>query len=137
MNKQILVIDDSENIHPLIKAILSGEPVDIHCAVEATHGLVLASSIIPDLILLDVDMPGIDGFEVCRLLKADPLTARCPVTFLTAHSRTEDKVQGFKLGAMDYVTKPFNPAQLLAHVRAALKNRRAITTMEPQARPGR
>jgi diguanylate cyclase (GGDEF)-like protein len=134
MNQQILVIDDAEKIHPLIKAILSQEPVDIHSAIDPNHGLVLASSMIPDLILLDVDMPGMDGFEVCRKLKADPLTAHCPVIFLTSHSLAEEKVHGFKLGAMDYVTKPFNPAELLARVRASLKNRRVIRTLEAQAR---
>jgi diguanylate cyclase (GGDEF)-like protein len=134
MNQQILVIDDSEKIHPLMKAILSQETVDIHSAIDPSHGLVLASSIIPDLILLDVDMPGLDGFEVCRQLKADPLTAQCPVIFLTSHLLAEEKVRGFKLGAMDYVTKPFNPAELLARVRASLKNRRVIRTLESQAR---
>jgi diguanylate cyclase (GGDEF)-like protein len=134
MNQQILVIDDSEKIHPLIKAILAREPADIHGAFDPGHGLVLASSIIPDLVLLDVDMPGMNGFEVCKLLKANPQTADCPVIFLTSHSQANEKVHGFELGAMDYVTKPFNHAELLARVRASLKNSRAIRTLESQAR---
>jgi diguanylate cyclase (GGDEF)-like protein len=134
MNQQILLVDDAEKIHPLVRAILAGEPADIHSALDPDQGLMLASSIIPDLILLDVDMPGMDGFELCRKLKATPQTAECPVIFLTSHAQAQEKVHGFKLGAMDYVTKPFNHAELLARVRASLQTRRVIRTLESQAR---
>ena len=70
----------------------------------------------PSLILLDVMMPGIDGFEVCRRLKADPETAHIAVVFLTALDRTEDKVRGFSVGAVDYVAKPFQPEEVIARV---------------------
>src|SRR5580704_4839639 len=86
MNQQILVIDDSDKIPPLVKAILADEPVDIQSATDPKYGLVLAASIHPDLILLDVDMPGMDGFETCKRLKADPVTADVPIMFLTSMS---------------------------------------------------
>src|SRR5580704_16719886 len=100
MNQQILVIDDSEKIHPLVKAILAGEPVDVQSATDPKYGLVLAASIRPDLILMDVDMPGMSGFEACRALKSDPATADLPVMFLTSVSSTKEKVHGFGLGAV-------------------------------------
>jgi len=133
MNQQILVLDDSEKIHPLIKAILAEDPVDIHSATDPNYGLILAASVVPDLILLDVDMPGMDGFEVCKHLKADPATAKCPIIFLTSHSAVKEKVRGFGLGAVDYVTKPFNRAELLARVRASLRNNQVIRSLEATA----
>jgi diguanylate cyclase (GGDEF)-like protein len=133
MNHQILIIDDAQKIHPLIKAILAREPVDVHCATDPNHGLILAASILPDLILLDVQMPEMDGFEVCRQLKADPTTAKCPIIFLTSRSETKEKVHGFGLGAMDYITKPFNAAELVARVRSSLKTNRVIRSLEETA----
>lgn len=129
MKQQILVIDDSLKIHQLVEAILATEPVEITYSKEASLGLVLAASKQPDLILLDIDMPGIDGFEACRRLKADPITADCPVIFLTAHAATPEKVYGFDLGAIDYVTKPFVADELRARVRAALQTQTAIRTL--------
>lgn len=133
MTHQILVIDDSLKIHQLIDAILSTEAVSITYAKEASIGLVLAASNRPDLILLDIDMPGIDGFEACKRLKADPATADCPVIFLTAHAASPEKVYGFELGAIDYVTKPFVADELRARVRAALHTQSAIRTLEQTA----
>jgi len=133
MNEQVLLIDDSRDIHPLVKAILSEEPVDVSSATDAKYGLTLAASVRPDLILLDVDMPGMDGFEVCKQIKSNPATAACPIIFLTAHSQSNEKVHGFALGAVDYVTKPFNPSELVARVRSSLRTRHAIRSLEEQA----
>lgn len=133
MSQQILVIDDSEKIHALIKVILADEPVDVQSATDPKYGLVLAASIVPDLILLDVDMPGMNGFETCRQLKADPATADVPVIFLTSLSAVKEKVQGFSLGAVDYVTKPFNPAELTARVRASLRTKHVMRSLEEKA----
>lgn len=133
MNQQILVIDDSEKIHKLVKAILAQEPVEVHCATDPNYGLVLAGSIRPDLILLDVDMPGTDGFEACKQLKTDPATADCPVIFLTSISEVKEKVRGFGLGAMDYITKPFNAAELVARVRRSLRTTQVIRSLESQS----
>lgn len=83
----------------------------------------LALTINPDVILLDVQMPNPNGFEVCRRLKDNPSLSNIPVIFLTGVSSTEEKVRGLNLGAIDYVTKPFDDAELRAQVRAALRNK--------------
>ncbi|HZK79992.1 MAG TPA: diguanylate cyclase, partial [Humisphaera sp.] len=133
MQQQILVIDDSKTIHPLVKVILSDEPVEVHSAMDAKYGMVLAASTRPDLILLDVDMPGMDGFEACKQLKADPATANVPIIFLTSHATVAEKVRGLGLGAIDYVTKPFNRAELMARVRASLRTNQSIRALEEKA----
>ncbi len=130
MNQQILVIDDSEIIHPLVKTILAEEAADVHSATDPGVGLTLAATICPDLILLDIDMPGMDGFEVCKRLKANPATTKCAVIFLTSHSAANEKVRGFGLGAADYVTKPFNRSELLARVRASLRTTQVLRSLE-------
>ena len=133
MNWQLLVIDDSPKIHTLVRAVLAKDPVDVHTAADPRHGLVLAASLRPDLILLDIDMPEIDGFETARRLRADAGSAECPIIFLTAHGDAAEKVKGFGLGAVDYVTKPFNAAELCMRVRASLKTRRTIRGLEQSA----
>jgi diguanylate cyclase (GGDEF)-like protein len=133
MQRQILVIDDSKPIHTLIKALLVDDPVDIHSATDAAYGLVLAASVHPDLILLDVDMPGTNGFDACRQLKANPETANIPVIFLTALSSVEEKVRGLELGAVDYITKPFNAAELHVRVRGSLRTSHLIHLLEAKA----
>ena len=124
MPQTVLVIDDTPAIHALLRARLKWEGVALAHATDADAGFELARSSPPDLILLDVEMPGTDGFELCRRLKAEPATALVPVVFLTAASSVETKVRGFELGAIDYVTKPFEPAELQARVRAALRTKR-------------
>lgn len=124
MRPTLLAIDDSPDIHQLLAARLKPEQVVLHSATEGEEGLALALRLRPDLILLDVDMPNISGFELCQRLKADPLTAAIPVIFLTGAGEVDAKVRGFDLGAVDYVTKPFEPAELRARVRAALRTKR-------------
>ena len=133
MKQQILVIDDSKQIHSLVGGILAEEAVDIQYAFEGEYGLTLAKSVRPDVILLDVEMPGMDGYETCRQLKTDPELFNIPVIFLTALSTTDDKVRGLELGATDYITKPFSPSELLARVRAALRSHRAVQMLEQHA----
>ncbi|MGD0462248.1 MAG: diguanylate cyclase [Tepidisphaeraceae bacterium] len=133
MHQQILLIDDSKLIHPLVTSLLANEPVTIHSALDAEYGLALAASLRPDLILLDVEMPGVDGFETCRRLKADPATASLPIIFLTARTATEEMVCGLNLGANDYVTKPFKLSELLSRVRAALRTSHLIRLLEEKA----
>lgn len=120
----ILVIDDSPEIHALLDVRLRPEGLRLEHASGALEGLSKATTLVPDLILLDVEMPGMSGMEVCSRLKADPLTSMIPVIFLTGAEAVEVKVRGFDLGAVDYVTKPFNPAELRARVRAALRIKR-------------
>jgi two-component system, cell cycle response regulator len=124
MSQCVLAIDDSPDVHRLLDVRLRPEGLVLHHALDAELGLKMAHDIRPDLILLDVDLPHFTGFEVCQKLKEDPITAQIPVIFLTGASEVYAKVQGFDLGAVDYVTKPFEPAELRARVRAALRTKR-------------
>ena len=120
----VLAIDDSQDIHDLLEVRLRPEEVTLHHALTAEDGLRMARELRPDLVLLDVDMPMMTGFEVCRRLKADLNTASTPIIFLSAATATHSKVSGFDVGGIDYVTKPFDPAELRARVRAALRTKR-------------
>jgi two-component system, cell cycle response regulator len=134
MNRQtILVIDDSPDTHTLLGLRLSSEAADLHAAHDGKSGLLMAGALKPDLILLDVNMPDLSGFDVCRALKSDPATSSIPVIFLTGTSDTLAKVEGFDLGAVDYVTKPFEPAELRARVRAALRTKRYVDLLASRA----
>jgi len=124
MSQRVLAIDDSPDVHRLLDVRLRPEGLVLHHALDAEQGLAMALDLRPDLILLDVDLPLITGFEVCQRLKGNPATAQIPVIFLTGASEVYSKVQGFDLGAADYVTKPFDPAELRARVRSALRAKR-------------
>lgn len=123
MPQKILIIDDSPAIHALLRARLKDEPVALFSANSGEEGLSMAAAQTPDLILLDVEMPAPDGFEVCRRLKLDSNLAQIPVIFLTGAASSEEKIRGLELGAVDYITKPFDPAELRARVRAALRTK--------------
>ena len=133
MQQQILLIDDTKAIHALVTALLGEDQVTIHSAYDAQFGLILAASLRPDLILLDVEMPGVDGYETCRRLKADPATASLPIIFLTARATTEEIVRGLELGANDYVTKPFKLSELQSRVHAVLRTSHLIRLLESKA----
>ena len=124
----ILVVDDA----PLNIAMIAGLLKDKFKIKVATHGekaIALANGVEPpDLILLDIMMPEMDGYEVCRRLKADPKTAEIPIIFLTAKSDTVDEEAGFALGGVDYIQKPFSPALVLARISTQLSLRRAVDT---------
>jgi diguanylate cyclase (GGDEF)-like protein/PAS domain S-box-containing protein len=128
--QKVLIIDDSEMIHGLVKARLKDEPVELLFAADGVRGLEVARAHAPDVILLDVDMPEPDGFEVCRRLKADPLTREIAVIFLTGASSTQQKLMGLELGAVDYVVKPFDPAELRARVKASLRTRQLLNSLQ-------
>lgn len=128
MSKTVLIVDDSIPVHKLVKTHLEADPLVLHSAYDGESGLAAAASLRPDLILLDVDMQSLDGFEVCRRLKAHSSTAVIPVIFLTADSILTDKVRGLDLGAADYITKPFKPEELRARVRSALRARHELDT---------
>lgn len=120
--RKILLIDDSSNNIELLFDMLSDE-YEIFFATNGPKGLELAAAKLPDLILLDIVMPVMDGFEVCQQLKADEQTATIPVMFLTAENQVDTIIKGFETGIVDYVTKPFNSAELYArvHTQIALK----------------
>jgi len=124
VSQTVLAIDDSQDVHRLLEVRLRPEGLILHHALDAAEGLAKAIELRPDLILLDVDLPLVTGFEVCQKLKDNPATANIPIIFLTGAAETYTKVQGFDLGAVDYVLKPFEPAELRARVRAALRTKR-------------
>ena len=116
----ILVVDDTPDNLSLVSGLLK-ETYKVKVANNGERGLkIAAADDAPDLILLDIMMPGIDGYEVCRLLKEDPKTADIPVIFLTAKAQAEDEQMGLNLGAVDYITKPISPPILLARVKTQL-----------------
>jgi two-component system OmpR family response regulator len=116
---RLLVVDDEPNILELLSASLRFAGFDVATASNGTDALAVASSFQPDLLLLDVMMPGLDGFDVVRALRGDD--SRTPVLFLTARDSTEDKVTGLTLGGDDYVTKPFSLEEVIARVRTVLR----------------
>lgn len=117
---RILVVDDTLRNIQILDAILEKEGYRINVATNGPQALEIVKRARPHLILLDVMMPEMDGFEVCRRLKADETSRDIPVIFLTARTETEDLVEGFEVGAVDYVTKPFNSTELLVRVRTHL-----------------
>ncbi len=134
MAQTVLIVDDSADIHQLVSARLNSEGVTLFNARDATEGLQITRAQLPDLILLDLDMPGIDGLTLCRQLKEDPDLAPIPVIFLTGTLDVATKVQAFELGAVDYVTKPFDAIELKARVRAALRTKRYHDLLTTKAR---
>lgn len=115
----ILIVDDTEtNIDILID--IFGEEYDVAVAMDGEGALEAVDEDTPDLILLDIMMPGIDGFEVCRRLKDNPDTDSIPVIFLSALSEDEEKQKGFDLGAVDFITKPFDPTEIQTKVKQHL-----------------
>lgn len=117
---KILVVDDEPANLNLMRQILKGD-YDLSFAKSGADAFANLQKQVPDLILLDVMMPGMDGYEVCQKIKADPRTSHVPVIFCTAMSEEGDEIRGFKLGASDYVTKPVRPAVVLARVQTHLK----------------
>jgi len=118
---QILIVDDTPASLKLLSDLLKNEGFDVRPALSGELALEAVRSQTPDLILLDIMMPVIDGFTVCRRLKADPHTCHIPVLFISAISEPQEILQGFELGAVDYVTKPFRREELLARVRTHLE----------------
>lgn len=118
--KKILIIDDTELMVQMIADILAGEGYDVVSANNGTDGIRMEMTHKPDLVLLDVIMPGLDGFEVCRLLRQDESNNLMPIIMLTAQGNEDDKLTGLELGADDYITKPFNPRELVSRVKNTL-----------------
>jgi len=117
----ILIVDDVPENLQVLGTILETKNYEIALASNGQQALDLIDDIQPDLILLDIMMPELDGFEVCRKLKNSETTKKIPIIFLTAKTDTDDIVKGFELGAADYVTKPFNASELLARVHTYLE----------------
>jgi DNA-binding response OmpR family regulator len=117
---RVLVIDDEAPIRLLCRVNLEAEQMEVAEAADGRSGLELAREDTPDVILLDVMMPGLDGWQVAEELLADERTRTIPIVFLTARAEVRDRARGLDLGGVDYVTKPFNPVELAPLVRDLL-----------------
>ena len=120
-HEKIMVVDDEEDIQELVRYNLERNGHEVSCVSSGEEALEGIRSFRPDLLVLDLMLPGIDGFEVCKILKNDPKTERIPIVMLTAKGEESDIVTGLELGAEDYIVKPFSPQVLLARVRTVLR----------------
>lgn len=126
----VLVIDDDQTNIKVIIEILKPVGLTVISARNGEMGIKRALFVLPDLILLDVMMPGLDGFETCRLLKSEPATQGIPVIFITALNDEENKVKGFDVGGVDYITKPFGQREVLARVKTHISLKRKQDLLE-------
>ena len=142
--ERVLVVDDERDILELVKYNLDKEGYQVTVVATGEDALAAARTRLPDIVILDLMLPGVDGLEVCRRLKADPTTRAIPIVMLTAKGDEADVVTGLELGASDYVTKPFSPRVLTARIRAVLRRGDAsegdeatLRIKELTIRPGR
>ncbi|MEH2421366.1 MAG: response regulator [Nostoc sp.] len=126
----ILLVDDNPNNLKVLSEMIQGYGWKALMATNGESAIEQTEYALPDLILLDVMMPGIDGFETCRRLKANPITQNIPVIFMTALSDSKDKVKGLEIGAVDYVTKPFQQEEVIARLKLHLKISHLTYTLE-------
>jgi DNA-binding response OmpR family regulator len=122
-NQKVLIVDDTPENLDILQGLLQDD-YQLFAAPAGTIALQIAKKQIPDLIILDIMMPGMDGYEVCRQLKADENTKDIPIIFITAKVETNDELKGFEVGGVDYITKPFTPPIVLARVKAHLALKR-------------
>ena len=121
MSKRLLIVDDEPNLLRAVAAVLRGEDFEVTTARGGREALVSVAQNLPDLIVSDVRMPGMDGFELARRLRRAPNFALLPIIFLTAKDETEDRVEGFRAGVDVYLTKPFEPDELVAVINNILQ----------------
>src|SRR5262245_50886769 len=117
--ERLLLVDDEENLRTMLQAALRHMGFDVHPVASGREALAAVHEVRPDLVVLDVMLPDLDGFEVCRRLRSDGIHA--PVVFLTARDGTDDAVRGLTLGGDDYVVKPFSLEELVARINAVLR----------------
>jgi two-component system alkaline phosphatase synthesis response regulator PhoP len=128
---RVLVVEDEIDVANLVKhAIERGGDATVEVATSGAGALEVVTRSAPDLVVLDLNLPGLDGTEVCRLIRSRPATSALPIIMLTARTEESDRVLGLDLGADDYITKPFSPRELAARVRAVLRRK---TTAQPSA----
>jgi two-component system, OmpR family, phosphate regulon response regulator PhoB len=130
----VLVVDDEKDLRTLLDFNLRKAGYRTVLAADATEAMARVSSHQPDLIVLDLNLPDLSGTEVCRRLKADPSTATIPIVMLTARDRENDRINGFEIGAEDYVTKPFSVRELLLRLAVVRRRGGSATQEESQAR---
>jgi two-component system phosphate regulon response regulator PhoB len=136
MKPKILVVDDEPEAVELVEFNLKQAGFDVATAADGAEALKKARAVSPVLILLDLMLPEIDGLEVCKLLRRDPVTAGIPIIMLTAKAAEIDRVQGLELGADDYVTKPFSPRELVLRIRKILDRRKPAAEKRETVRLG-
>ncbi len=122
----VLVVDDSNLLRGILREELEAEGFEVHLAEDGPQGLEMARDLRPDVILLDVGLPGMNGYDVCRQVKAQAATAETPILMITALNELKDKLAGFEAGADDYLTKPFFTKELLARLRKHLRGHESI-----------
>ena len=122
-NERVLVVDDEEDLLELVSYNLQKEGYSVSCVSTGEDALNTARTMLPDLIVLDLWLPSVDGLDVCKQLKSDTRTQHVPIIMLTAKSTEADVVTGLELGADDYVTKPFSPRVLLARIKTVLRRK--------------
>jgi signal transduction histidine kinase len=130
----ILIVDDNPTNLAVLSEALNSIGLRFRVAIDGESALAQADRNLPELILLDVQMPGIDGFETCRRLKDNPLTRSIPIIFTTAFADTESKAKGFALGAVDYISKPFDQTEVLARLQVHLQLKKLTESLESKVR---
>jgi two-component system response regulator RpaA len=131
----ILVIEDDYIVARTIERSLRGDEYHVTLASRGEKGVVIARQNPPDLVILDIIMPDMDGYQVCRAMRADPVLAETPILFLTAKVKPQDKIAGFKAGGDDYLCKPFNVDELILRVQAILRRTKLETTHQDTQAP--
>ena len=131
MAERLLIVDDDRDICRYVEVNLTLEGYEVHVEHDGESAVATALRLQPDLILLDVMMPGLDGYEVCKRLRHDPRTATAAIIMLTAKSMSTDKVLGLTAGADDYIAKPFDPPELMARVGSLLRRSRQMREVSP------
>lgn len=131
MSNRILVVDDDPDIARFIEVNLRTQGFEVHLASDGVEALERARDVLPDLVLVDVMMPRMDGFQVVDRLRSEPRTANVSIIMLTAKALTADKVLGISSGADDYIIKPFDPVELVARVKGTLRRAREMRAMSP------
>ncbi len=131
MTPTVLVVDDDAVVAGFVERTLRLEGFSVRIVTDATEALAAVAAAPPDLVIADVLLPGLDGLELCRRLRAHPMTAHLPVIFLTARGLSADKVVGLAAGADDYVVKPFDTLELVARVRSTLRRNAEMRAVSP------
>lgn len=129
-NYKILVVDDEEDVTDLVRYHLEAEKFTVETINDPSHILGVGRDFMPDLFILDVMMPGIDGIQICRMIRADSKLKYVPVVFLTAKTGDEDRILGLETGGDDYICKPFNIKELVLRVKAVLKRATSMGTKD-------
>jgi len=132
---RVLVVEDETDLQELLQYNLAREGFSVTCVGRGEQALQIVADDAPELILLDLMLPGMDGLEICRTLKSDPGTANIPVVMLTAKGEEADVVVGLEMGADDYITKPFSPRVLIARLKAVLRRPTAAEASDDAEQP--